>query len=217
MSVSAEMVKNLREKTGAGMMECKKALAETNGDFEKAIEALRKRGLAAAAKKSGRIAAEGLVGTYIHAGGSIGVMVELNCETDFVAKTDDFRGLLHDICLHIAAHNPTYLSPEEVPAAIVEKEKQIAMDQCKQEGKPQQVWEKIAEGKVKKYYDETCLLEQSFVKDPNKKVKDILQEAVARIGENLRVRRFTRFEMGEGIEKKQGDFAAEVAATVAQG
>jgi elongation factor Ts len=215
MAITAEMVNELRQKTGAGMMECKKALTETNGDLEKAVDALRKRGLAAAAKKAGRIASEGSVASYIHGEGRVGVLVEINCETDFVAKTDGFKDLVKDICLHIAANKPTYISPEEVPAEILNREREIALDQVKTSGKPQAVWDKIVEGKINKFFEESCLLEQGFVKDPGKKVKILLQEQIAKMGENVKVRRFSRYELGEGIEKKSSDFAAEVAAAQA--
>lgn len=210
--ITASMVSELRTKTGAGMMECKKALTESAGDMEKAVDVLRKRGLASAAKKSGRVASEGLVTAYLHGEGRIGVLLEVNCETDFVSRNEEFKNICKDLCLHIAAHNPLYVSPEEVPSAVIQKEKEIAVDQAKASGKPAAVLEKIAEGKVSKYYDETCLLEQGFVKDPDKKVKQILTEAIAKIGENIKVRRFTRYEMGEGLEKKQDNFAEEVAA-----
>ncbi|MBS1985093.1 MAG: translation elongation factor Ts [Bdellovibrionales bacterium] len=211
-AITAEKVNELRQKTGAGMMDCKKALTEVNGDMEKAVDALRKRGLAAAAKKSGRVASEGVVSSYIHAGGSVGVLVEVNCETDFVAKTDHFLALVKDICLHIAAQKPQYVSIEEVPADLVAREKEIAIDQAKSSGKPAAVLEKIADGKIQKFYQDICLMEQGFVKDPDKAVKTLLTEAIAKIGENIKVRRFVRYELGEGIEKKTGDFAAEVAA-----
>lgn len=210
--ITAGMVNELRQKTGAGMMECKKALQEVSGDMEKAIDALRKRGLAAAAKKSGRIAAEGTVASYIHAGGAVGVLVEVNCETDFVGKSEPFQALVKDLCLHIAANKPLYITPEEVPADVLAREVEIAKDAARAAGKKDQFLDKIAEGKVQKYYQEFCLLEQGFVKDPDKQVKALLTEAVAKIGENIKVRRFVRFELGEGIEKKTGDFAAEVAA-----
>ncbi|MBP7843915.1 MAG: translation elongation factor Ts [Proteobacteria bacterium] len=210
--ITAALVNELRQKTGAGMMDCKKALGETQGDLEKAVETLRKRGLAAAAKKAGRLASEGLVQSYIHAGGQIGVLVEVNCETDFVAKTEAFQGFVKDVCLHIAANKPQYLVPEEIPAEILAKEKEIAIEQARGTGKPQNVLEKIAEGKVQKFAQENCLLEQAFVKDPDKQVKTVLTELIAKIGENVKIRRFMRFELGEGLEKKNEDFAAEVAA-----
>ncbi|MEZ4815640.1 MAG: translation elongation factor Ts [Bdellovibrionota bacterium] len=212
MAVTAGMVSELRQKTGAGMLDCKKALEETGGDMEKAIVALRKKGLASAAKKSGRIATEGAIGSYIHAGGNIGVLVEVNSETDFVAKNEMFQAFIKDVCLHIAANKPSYIEPEEVPAEVLAKEKEIALDQAIKSGKPQAVAEKIVEGKMSKYFDEVCLLKQSFLKDPDKTVGTVLQEMVAKIGENIKVRRFVRWELGEGLEKKSNDFAAEVAA-----
>jgi elongation factor Ts len=211
-AISAERINELRQKTGAGMMDCKKALQETSGDFEKAIDFLRKKGLAAAAKKASRIASEGLVGAYLHMGGKVGVLVEVNSETDFVAQTEDFKNFVKDVCLHVTAHKPLYLQPEEVPAEVLSRERDIARDQARQSGKPENRLDQIVEGKVSKYFEENCLLEQSFVRDPSKKVRDILQELVAKLGENIKIRRFVRFEMGEGLEKKNEDFAQEVAA-----
>lgn len=195
-TISAGMVKDLREKTGVGMMECKKALSESSGDFEKAIDVLRKKGLASAAKKAGRSASEGIIGSYIHMD-RLGVMVEVNCETDFVARTDDFRELVKDIAMHIAATNPACVSREEISDDVIEREKGIYMAQVS--GKPPQVIEKIVEGKLDKFFSETCLLEQTFVKDPDqkKKVKDIIAEKVAKLGENIIVRRFSRFQLGD--------------------
>ena len=194
--ISATAVKDLREKTGAGMMECKKALAESSGDFEKAIDLLRKRGLATAAKKSGRTASEGSISSYIHMD-RIGVMLEVNCETDFVARTDDFRELAKDIAMHIAAASPAYLNREDVPQDIIEREKEIYKAQVT--NKPPQVIEKIVEGKLEKFYSDTCLLDQIFVKDPDqkKKIKDIITEKIAKVGENIIVRRFVRYQLGE--------------------
>jgi len=194
--ISAGTVKDLREKTGAGMMECKKALADSGGDFEKAIDLLRQKGLATAAKKAGRTASEGMIGSYIHMD-KIGVMVEVNCETDFVARTDDFRELVKDIAMHIAASNPTYLSTEDVPRNVLERENDIYRAQAT--NKPPQVTEKIIEGKLDKFYTDTCLIEQIFVKDPDqkKKIRDIISEKVAKLGENIVVRRFARFQLGE--------------------
>ena len=212
MAVTAQMVKELRERTGAGMMDCKKVLVETDGDVEKAIEFLRERGLAAAAKKAGRIAAEGLVDSYIHPGGRVGVLVEVNCETDFVAKTEDYQGLVRDIAMQIAAAKPEYVKREEVSADVLEKEKAIYRAQALEEGKPEKIVDKIVQGRIEKYYKEVCLLEQPFIKDPDKTVQDVITEAIARIGENISVRRFARFERGEGLEKRQCDLAAEVAA-----
>jgi len=200
--ISADVVKELREKTGAGLMDCKRALAETNGDMEKAIDVLRQKGLASAAKKSGRSASQGLIGSYIHMD-KIGVMVEVNCETDFVARTDDFRNLVKDIAMHIAAANPLYVSREDVSAATIEKEKDIYRAQI--ENKPPQVVEKIVEGKLDKFFADMCLLEQVFVKDPDgkKKIKDIVTDSVAKIGENIVIRRFTRYQLGEGAAKTE--------------
>lgn len=210
--VTAGMVKELRERTGAGMMDCKRALAETNGDMEKAIEFLREKGLAAAAKKAGRIAAEGTVASYIHGGGRVGVLVEINCETDFVAKTDQFQELAKDVAMHIAASKPEYVSREEVSAEVVEKEKQILRAQALNEGKPENIVDKMVVGRVEKFYKEVCLLEQPFVKNPDQTVEEMVQEKIAKIGENISIRRFVRYEMGEGLEKRQDDFAAEVMA-----
>lgn len=210
--VTAAMVKELRERTGAGMMDCKKALIEKNGDVDKAIEFLRERGLAAAAKKSGRIAAEGVCEAYIHGGGRIGVLLELNCETDFVAKTDGFKALAKDICMQIAASRPEFVRREEVPQAVVEKEKEIFTQQALNEGKPQAVVEKMITGRLDKYFKEICLLEQPFIKNPDITVDKMIIEQIATIGENINVRRFTRYELGEGLEKRQDNFAEEVMA-----
>ncbi len=197
-TISAGVVKDLREKTGAGMMECKKALVESGGDLEKAIDKLRQKGLATAAKKAGRTASEGIVGSYVHMN-RIGVMVEINCETDFVARTDDFKELVKDVAMHIAAANPLYLSREDIPKDAIEREKDIYRAQV--ENKPPQVIEKIVDGKLEKFYSETCLLDQPFVKDPEqkKRVQDIITEAVAKLGENIIVRRFVRYQLGETL------------------
>lgn len=208
--VSAKLVKELREKTGAGMMDCKKALTETEGNMEKAIEYLREKGLAAAAKKSGRIAAEGLVEAYIHGNGKIGVLVEVNCETDFVAKNEEFQQLVKDIAMQIAAANPMYITKEEVPQEVIEKEKEILMAQAMNEGKPANIAEKMVVGRIEKYYKEICLLEQSFIKDPDVTIQKLLNEKISKIGENMTIRRFVRFNLGEGIEKKEENFAEEV-------
>ncbi len=209
--ISANDVRDLRERTGAGMMDCKHALTEANGDVEKAIELLREKGLAAAVKKSGRIAAEGIVEAYIHMGGRIGVLLEVNCETDFVAKTPEYKAFVHDIAMHIAAANPTYVSEDEVKQEDIDKEKAILTAQALNEGKPEKIVEKMVEGRIAKFKKEICLLEQPFVKDPDKTIKDIVTEQVAKIGENISIRRFVRYEMGEGLQKRQDDFAAEVA------
>lgn len=201
--ITAALVKELRERTGAGMMDCKKALSATDGDLEKAIDFLREKGLAAAAKKAGRVAAEGLVEAYIHGGGRIGVLVEVNCETDFVAKTDAFKELVKDIAMHIAATNPSYLKREEVPTAELEHEQAVLAEQARNEGKPEKIIEKMVAGRIEKYYKEVCLMEQPFVKDPDKTISDLITESIAKIGENISIRRFTRYQLGEGIEKKE--------------
>ena len=202
MEVSANAVKDLREKTGAGMMDCKKALAETGGDVQKAIDYLRQKGLAAAAKKADRVAADGAVGAYVHVGGKIGVIVEINCETDFVARTAEFQSLLKDIAMQVAAANPRYLRREEVPAAELDKEKAIYRQQALETGKPEKVVDKIVEGKIERFYSEACLLEQAFIKDPDKKVTDIVNESIGRLGENIQIRRFSRYHLGEAAVKQ---------------
>lgn len=210
MEINASMVKDLRERTGAGMMDCKKALIETNGDIEKSIEYLREKGIAKAAKKSGRVASEGIVEAYIHGGGRIGVLVEVNIETDFAAKNEDFRSFVKDVAMQIAAMNPTYVKREEVPTDLIEKEKDILKAQAINEGKPANIAEKMVNGRIEKYYNEICLLEQPFIKENDKTVQQVLQEKISTIGENISIRRFARFEMGEGIEKKEENFADEV-------
>ncbi len=210
--ITAQMVKELRERTGAGMMDCKKALAESAGDTEKAVDYLREKGLAAAAKKAGRIAAEGVVESYIHGGGRIGVLVEVNCETDFVAKTPEYKEFCRDIAMQIAASNPEYVRREEVPAEVIEHERAIAKAQALNDGKPEKIVDKIMDGRIEKYYKEVCLMEQTFIKDGDKTVNDIVTEKVAKIGENISIRRFARFAVGEGIEKKESNLAEEVAA-----
>ena len=215
MSFTASDVKMLRDRTGAGMMDCKNALIETNGDMEKAIDYLREKGIAKAAKKAGRIAAEGLVDSYIHMGGRVGVLLKVNCETDFVARGDAFKELVHDIALQIAASNPTYLAKADVPADVLEKEKEILKAQAIEEGKPANIVERMVEGRIKTFYDENCLLCQKFVKDPSKTIEQLVVEATATIGEKISVRRFVRFEMGEGLEKKNENLADEVAKQVA--
>ncbi|MCL6634656.1 MAG: translation elongation factor Ts [Peptococcaceae bacterium] len=212
MSISASLVKELRERTGAGMMDCKKALAETGGDLEKAADYLREKGLAAAAKKAGRIAAEGLVEAYIHGGGRIGVLVEVNCETDFVAKTEEFRVFARDIAMQIAAAKPEYVRREEVPAEVVAKEREILRAQALNEGKPEKIVDKMVEGRIEKFFKEVCLLEQPFIKNPDITVQQLVTEKIARIGENINIRRFARYELGEGLEKRTSDLAAEVEA-----
>ncbi len=215
-NISSAAIKELREKTGAGMLDCKKALEKHDGNLDKAIEYLREQGLAAAAKKAGRIAAEGIVESYIHAGGRIGVLVEVNCETDFVAKTDEFRTLVRDVAMHIAASRPEYLRREDIPQDVVERETEIFRQQTLNEGKPANIVDKIVGGKVDKYLRELCLLDQPFVKDPSMTVGTLIASKVGKIGENISVRRFVRYEMGEGLEKRQDDFVAEVMAQVKQ-
>src|SRR3954470_21775361 len=214
--ITAAGGKALREKTGAGMMECKNALNEAGGNEDQAIEILRKRGLASAKKKEGRVAAEGSVGSYIPMGGKVGVLVEVNCETDFVARGDEFQQLVKDVAMHIAAVEPRYVNREEVPADALEKEREIALAQAKNDpknaNKPDQVIDKIVEGRLNKYYEEAVLLDQPFVKDPAKTVGELVTEKVAKTGERITIRRFSRFKMGEGIEKREDDFSTEVAA-----
>lgn len=212
--VTAGMVKELRERTGAGMMDCKKALTEMQGDLEKAIDFLREKGLSTAAKKAGRIAAEGVVESYIHGGGRIGVLLELNCETDFVAKTDGFKTLARDVAMQVAAANPNYVRREEVPAEIVEREKEVLRVQALNEGKPANIVEKMIVGRIEKFYKEACLMEQPFIKNPDQTITQLINESIVKIGENISIRRFTRYQMGEGLEKKSNDFAAEVMAAV---
>ena len=212
MSISASMVKELRERTGAGMMDCKKALVESDGNMDSAIEFLQKKQLASASKRAGKIAAEGLVGNYIHMGGRIGVLLEVNCETDFVARSEDFQGFVKDVAMHIAATGPLVVSSTELDAEEVAKQKNIFMGQAAEEGKPEHIAEKIVEGRLKKWAKEVCLLDQSFVKDPDKSIEQLQTEVSSKIGEKISVRRFVRYEVGEGIEKAEDDFAAEVAA-----
>ncbi|HUM13676.1 MAG TPA: translation elongation factor Ts [Myxococcaceae bacterium] len=214
--VTAEMVKELREKTGAGMMDCKKALEESEGDFARAEEWLRKKGITGAAKKSGRIAAEGLVGAYVH-NGKVGVLVEVNCETDFVARGEEFQKLVREIALQIAGANPLYVRREDVPAEVLEKEKEIERVKLREQKKPEAVIEKILTGKIEKYYELNCLMDQPYVKDDKKRIHEVVTEAIAKIGENISIRRFTRYQVGEGIEKKKEDLAAEVAKTLGKG
>jgi elongation factor Ts len=201
VEVSASMVKDLREKTGAGMMDCKKALTETGGDFQKAVDYLRQKGLATAAKRAGRIASEGRIGSYIHAGGKIGVMVEVNCETDFVAKTDDFQAFAKDVAMHIAASSPLYIRREDVSPEVLQREREIYQAQARDAKKPEKIIDKIVDGKLEKFYGEVCLLEQPFVKDPDITVQDLLNGLIGKLGEKVEIRRFTRFQVGEGIPK----------------
>jgi len=212
--ITAGMVKELRERTGAGMMDCKRALGECGANMDKAVDYLREKGLAAAAKKASRVAAEGVVEAYIHGGGRIGVLVEINCETDFVAKTDEFRQFTRDIAMHIAAANPTFLTKEEVSADVIEHEKEILRNQALNEGKPANIVDKMVVGRIEKYYKEVCLLEQPFVKDPDSTIRQLVNQKISKIGENISIRRFVRFQLGEGIEKKTTDFAAEVMSAV---
>lgn len=216
--ITRDAVKSLREKTGAGVMECKNALAEANGSEEQAIDILRKRGMASARKKEGRIAAEGAVGSYIHMGGKVGVLIEVNCETDFVARGEEFQQLIKDVAMHVAATEPRYVSREEVPGDALEKEREIARAQArndpKNSNKPDQVIDKIVEGRLNKFYEESVLLDQPFVKDPAKTVGELVTEKVAKTGEKITIRRFARYKMGEGLAKRDDDFSDEVAALV---
>lgn len=210
MAVSASQVKELRERTGAGMLDCKKMLEKTDGDIDKAIDALREKGLASASKKAGRLASEGIVESYIH-GGRIGVLIEVNTETDFVAKNQEFQEFVKDLAMQVAASNPKYVSKEEVPESEIEKESEILKQQALNEGKPENIAEKMVQGRIEKYYKEVCLLEQPFIKNSDYIVKDLLAEKISKIGENIQVRRFVRYEVGEGLEKREENFAEEVA------
>ena len=216
--ITASLVKSLREKTGAGMIDCKNALVEADGNEEQAVEILRKKGMATAGKKAGRVTAEGVVGSYIHMGGKVGVMVEINCESDFVARGEEFQQLVKDVAMHIAAVDPKYVKREEVPTDVLDKEREILMEQLKNDPKnvtkPDDVLNKIIEGRIGKYYEESVLLDQPFVKDPSKTIGELVAEKISSIKENITVRRFTRYKMGEGIEKKADDFASEVASMV---
>ena len=212
-NITAKLVKDLRDQTGAGMMDCKKALKETDGNIEKALEWLRKKGIASAEKKSGRIATEGSIGSYIHTGSRVGVLLELNCETDFVARGDIFQALLKDVSMQVAAcPNVEYVSIDEIPSEVVEKEKQIEMGRDDLSGKPEQIKEKIVEGRIAKRLNELVLLSQPYIKDSSLTVEDLVKQSAAKIGENIKVRRFTRYTLGEGIEKDEMDFAEEVAS-----
>jgi elongation factor Ts len=218
MEISAQQVKELREKTGAGMMDCKKALTESAGDMDKAFDYLRKKGLASAQKKAGRAAAEGMVGHYIHMGGKIGVLVEVNCETDFAARSADFQNLVKDLAMHIAAANPRYVRRDDVPAEELEKEKSIYKDQARASGKPEQVLDKIAEGKLGKFFEDFCLYDQIFVKDESRSmtIEQLINNLIGKVGENIRVRRFARFVTGEGLEKRSTDLKGEVEGMLGQ-
>ena len=202
MDISMELIKDLRQRTGAGVVDCKVALHEAQGDMDKAIEHLRRKGLATAAKKAGRIATDGLVSSYIHAGGKIGVLVEVNCETDFVAKTEDFQSFVKNMAMQIAAANPQYVRREEVSQAVLDKEKEIYRAQALESKKPEKVIDKIVEGKLERFYSEVCLLEQTYVKDGDMTIKDVLDALVAKIGENIQIRRFARFQLGEGLQSR---------------
>ena len=208
--ITASMVKELRTRTGVGMMDCKKALTEANGDMEKAVDILREKGLSKAAKKAGRIAAEGIVGSYIHGNGRIGVLVEVNCETDFVAQTEGFHALVKDIAMQIAAANPLYVSREEVPADVISHEKEVYRQEALNEGKPEKIVDRMVEGRIEKYFKEVCLLDQPFIKDGDKTINDVVLEATVKMGEKVSIRRFTRYEMGEGLQKREDNFVEEV-------
>jgi elongation factor Ts len=210
--VTATMIKDLRERTGAGMADCKKALIEVSGDVDKAIDYLRAKGLAKAAKKAGREATEGAIVSYIHGAGRIGVLVEINCETDFVARNDDFVAFTREVALQIAAMNPQFVRKDEVDADVIERERAVLVAKAKESGKPEAIAQKMVEGQISKWMKEICLLDQPWVKDGDKTIDQVQQELIAKIGENIKIRRFVRFELGEGLEKKKGDFAAEVAA-----
>ncbi len=214
-AVTAGMVKELRERTGAGMMDCKKALDEMAGDVEKAVDFLRKKGLASAQKKAGRVASEGAVGSYVHMGGKIGVLVEVNSETDFVSRSEAFQELVKDLAMHIAAAAPEYVRPEDVPADLVARERSVLLGQPDLQSKPEAIREKMVDGRMEKFYSQICLMNQIFVKDDKKKVSDVVTDAVAKLGENIQVRRFARFVLGEGLEKREDNFAEEVARQVA--
>lgn len=201
MSITSTMVKELRDKTGAGIMDCKEALKVSIGDFEKAIDYLRKKGMSAATKRSSKAAKDGVIASYIHMGGRIGVLVEVNCETDFVAKTDDFQLLAKDLTMHVAAANPLYVKPEDIPSDIIEREKEIYRSQALAEKKPEKIWDKIIEGKLKKYYEDVCLLNQKFIKDTDITVEILLNNMIAKTGENIVIRRFVRFQLGEELKK----------------
>src|ERR1041385_2316276 len=216
MEINAKQVKELREKTGAGMMDCKNALVEAKGDLDQAIIVLRKKGLASAQKKATRIAAEGMIGHYIHSGGKLGVLVEVNSETDFAARSDDFQALVKDIAMHIAAQNPLYVRREDVPPEVLEKEREIYKDQARSSGKPANIVDKIAEGKLESFFEMACLYDQKFVKDPNISVKELINNSVGKIGENIQVRRFSRFKTGEGLEKRSTNLANDVAEALGQ-
>lgn len=208
--ISVAQIKELRARTSAGMMDCKKALQESEGDIEKAIDWLRKKGIANADKKAGRIATEGIIDSYIHNGSRVGVLIEVNIETDFAARNEDFKEMVHNICLQICSMNPHWVSREEVPADVIERESAIAREKAKAEGKPDKILDKIVEGRLNKFYEENCLFEQEYFLDETKNIETLVKEMIAKIGENIQIRRFTRYELGEGLQKKDDDFAAEV-------
>ena len=208
-------IMKLREQTGVGIMKCKEALIATDGNMEKAVEYLREKGIASADKRASKIASQGVVDSYIHMGGKVGVLVEVNCETDFVARGDKFKSFVHDVAMQIAAAKPTYVRASEVPADVIDKEKEILRAQALNEGKPEKIVDRMVEGRVKKYYQENCLLDQAFVKDPSKTIEQYMKEVSSVIGEKLDIRRFARFEMGEGLEKKEDNFAQEIADQIA--
>ena len=212
MQITAQMVNELRDMTGAGMMDCKKALQASEGDMEKAVKWLRENDLAAADKKAGRIAAEGIVDSYIHEGGRIGVLIEVNIETDFAAKNPEFKALVRDMAMQVAAMNPLYVKREDIPEEVISHERDIARVQALKSGKPEKIVEKIVDGRIEKYFQEVCLLEQSYIRDDSKTCEQLIKEMIGKIGENIQVRRFVRYEMGEGLEKRNEDFAQEVAA-----
>jgi len=204
MEISIELVKDLRQRTGAGVIDCKTALQEAKGNMEAAIDYLRRKGLATAAKKAGRIATDGLVSSYIHAGGKMGVLVEINCETDFVAKTEDFQTFVKNIAMHIAAANPQYIRREEIPEEVLERERAIYRTQAQEAGKPQKIIDKIVEGKMERFYSEVCLLEQTYVRDADLTIKEFLDAMIAKVGENVSIRRFARFQLGEKLSSQSG-------------
>jgi elongation factor Ts len=208
--ITAALVNELRQRTGAGMMECKKALVEAKGDIGEAEVILRKRGIAGAAKKAGRVTKQGLIGTYIHAGGQLGVMVEVNCESDFVARTDDFKELVHDVAMHIAAADPRFLRREEVPADLIEKEKEIARDRARNEGKPEKILDRIVEGRISKFYEEVCLLDQPFVKEATVTIEQLVKQKIAKLGENIGIARYVRFKVGDVAAAEAGSENAQL-------
>ncbi|MDI9471100.1 MAG: translation elongation factor Ts [Bacillota bacterium] len=212
--ISIQSIKDLRDKSGAGMMDCKKALVENGGDIEKALDWLREKGIATMLKKSGRIAAEGIVESYIHGGGRVGVLVEVNIETDFAARNEAFKGFVRDIALQIAAMNPRWVAREDVPAEELDREREVVRNQALNEGKPEKIVDRIVDGRIAKFYQENCLLDQDYIKDDSKTVQELLTEMTVKIGERIVIRRFTRYELGEGLERREEDFAAEVMSQI---